>query len=247
MTVYHASQGHLPDSIDDYQGVIIPGSFSSAYDTDLWIQELSQFIQTRLVPSQKPTLGVCFGHQLYANSFPTGGAVKCPAGIQAGRKQFQATDAGQRLLQQANVDLYYSHGDMVETLPECALSLGGNDQVPIQGAVYFATPQDAANFLNRELLSSSSSSSSNSSRPMAITFQAHPEFASQPLGVEKTMHQILDGMEYRGDMSEQDRLLVGKDAEENYAKVERQSLDTMKNVCRLLGWVSVSERETEAT
>jgi GMP synthase-like glutamine amidotransferase len=158
--------------------------------------------------------------------------VKCPAGIQAGRKQFQATDAGQRLLQQANVDLYYSHGDMVETLPECALSLGGNDQVPIQGAVYFATPQDAANFSNRDL------SSSNSSRPMAITFQAHPEFASQPLGVEKTMHKILDGMEYRGDLSEQDRLSVGKDAEENYAKVERQSLDMMNTVCRLLGWVS---------
>ena len=235
MTVYHASQGHLPDSIDDYQGVIIPGSFSSACDTGTtWIQELAQFVQTQLVPCQKPTLGICFGHQLYAHSFPTGGAMKCPAGIQAGRKQFQSTDAGQRLLQQANdVDLYYTHGDMVKTLPECALSLGGNDQVPIQSAVYFATPQDAANFSNRAL-----SSSPNSSRPMAITFQAHPEFASQPLGVEKTLHKILDGMEYRGDLSEQDRLAAGKEADENYAKVERQSLNMMKTVCRLLGWVS---------
>jgi hypothetical protein len=107
--------------------------------------------------------------------------------------------------------------------------------VPIQSAVYFATPQDAANFSNRDL---SSSSPPNSSRPMAITFQAHPEFASQPLGVEKTLHKILDGMEYRGDLSEQDRLAAVKDAEENYAKVERQSLDTIKTACRLLGWVS---------
>jgi GMP synthase-like glutamine amidotransferase len=235
MTVYHASQGHLPDSIDDYQGVIIPGSFSAAYDTDTWIQELAQFIQTQLVPTQKPTLGICFGHQIYAHSFPTGGAIKCPAGLQAGRKQFQVTDAGQRLLQQANVDLYYSHGDMVETLPECALSLGGNDLVPIQSAAYFATSQDATRFSNRDL--SSSSSSSNSSRPMAITFQAHPEFASQPLGVEKTLHKILDGMEHRGALSEQNRLAAGKDADENYAKVERQSLDMMKTACRLLGWV----------
>jgi GMP synthase-like glutamine amidotransferase len=238
MTVYHVSQGHFPESIDDYQGVIIPGSSSAAYATDVpWIQELAKFIQTKLVPTQTPTLGVCFGHQLYAHSFPTGGAIKCPVGTLVGRKQFQATDVGQSLLQQADgiIDLFYAHGDMVESLPECALSLGGSTKVPIQGAVYFATPQDAANYVSNE--KDISSSSPNSIRPMAITFQAHPEFASLPLGVEKTLNKIFDELEHKGDLSAQDRLAEEKDAEENYQKVERQSLDMMKVSCRLLGWV----------
>lgn len=136
--VYHVSKHHFPprDVLDDYQGVILPGSFNSAYDSEPWIIELSKLIQEELVAKQRPTLGVCFGHQLYAHSFPDGGAIKCPAGPQAGRKISKLTPMGQQWLHGNNsssdnlmttgLQLYYTHGDMVEKLPPQGHCLGGS-------------------------------------------------------------------------------------------------------------------------
>ena len=119
------------------------------------------------------------------------------------------------------LDLYYTHGDMVKRLPTCAVSLGGTDIVPIQAAAYYRSQEEAE---------------SNPTRPIAITFQAHPEYASPELGLDKTLGSILEAMQERGDISSDEKEVMRQDSIDHYAEVERDSIDVMKTVGILLGW-----------
>ena len=245
LTVFPASEGHLPESADPYDGVILPGSFNSAYDQDNWVLRLSKFIQEELVAKAKPTMGVCFGHQIYAHSFGGNGksvdggvCVKCPAGKQIGPCTFPTTAVGQTVFQQSSLSLYYTHGDMVESLPYIGLSLGGNDVVPIQSAMYFASPEQAAAAAAAAASDGDVSSFLSSSlSPMAITFQAHPEYAtSRELGVDKTLMKIMDHMMDLGLVTTEHRDVARKKAYEEYDRIEQQSSQVMITVGRLLGW-----------
>jgi hypothetical protein len=97
---------------EESDGVLIPGSFSAAYDEEPWIVQLKQVIRTHIMLPQRNTLGVCFGHQIMAHAVEGGLAVKCPSGHQAGPHTLYLTPTGQRLLHRNNtVDLLYTHGD----------------------------------------------------------------------------------------------------------------------------------------
>ena len=109
------------------------------------------------------TLGVCFGHQCFAHAFgascnegegSSGRAIKCPTGSKAGRVSSQLTHEGRQLLlrddsnsnndsndKKCSMELLYTHGDMVHSLPDFAVSLGGNTNVPIEAYYSFATAQ----------------------------------------------------------------------------------------------------------
>ena len=319
ITVYRVSQNDFPSSndfnYDSFDGIILPGSYDDAYnESKEWIHKLKDLIQTHIVPFQRPTLGVCFGHQILAHSYGTtndsdngggsgGRAMKCPAGKQVGRKSFQLTDAGRAILGcpssngddvskkiseqtkkkkrkldeidgdddkeekkelegeeehvnddddpatplDANntdtIELYYTHGDMVESLPNCAISLGGNDFVPIQAAAYFATQQDAIDFTSNSSISSSSSSSSRRCRcrrgPFAITLQAHPEYAcdtSRTLGLQRTFGSIINGMERRKELTSSKKDSIMDDAIQHYDKVQAHSIQVMTSIGHYLGW-----------
>jgi GMP synthase-like glutamine amidotransferase len=236
--VYHVSQNQFPPRTvyGDVDGIILPGSFNAAYDSEPWILELAKIIQEELVAKQRPTLGVCFGHQLYAHSFEAGGAIKCPAGPQAGRKVSELTSHGKRWLNTTNstgttkdsstddstdensgLELFYSHGDMVEKLPPQGISLGGTKEVPVQAAIYF--------------------SATNDQKPIAITFQAHPEYASsKSLGLEGTLGPILKAMHDRQDITDEELERAGGDAIKEFEAVEKQSIQTMITTGRILGW-----------
>lgn len=251
LQVYHVSKGHFPTTsdVEDSDGVILPGSYNSAYEVGVqWIDRLKELIQTQLVSKAKPALGVCFGHQIYAQSFESsssphgsgGSAVKCPAGAQAGRKSLQLTKAGRHFFSSSSstedvdgdkLDLYYSHGDMVQQLPPQAVSLGGNDKVPIQAAVYYdghnPPLQQPGQDEHQQL----------QPRPIAITFQAHPEYGSSTsIGLEQTLRCILELMTERGDITADVRDQATKDAIDQFVHVQRQSIDVMKASGKLLGW-----------
>lgn len=225
--VYSVSQGNFPNPQDyeECSGIILPGSFNSAYDEEPWILQLSKVIQEELVAKARPTLGVCFGHQLYAHSFADGGVSKCPAGPQAGRKRSTLTKAGQQFLSSNNdgnnkstsLQLFYTHGDMVERLPSQGVSLGGNEQVPVQAALYFESPP------------------AEQRRPIAITFQAHPEYGSQN-GMEGTLYPTVQAMEERGDITSDQAQQAKDDAKLRLEAVESESVSVMITVGRLLGW-----------
>lgn len=111
ITVYHAQQMDYPQTSqewDSYDGIIIPGSRSTAYHTHIdWIHRLMTVIQQEIHEKQRKTLGVCFGHQCFAHSFgyqerestdqENGLATKSSVGPIVGMKSFQLTDEGKFL------------------------------------------------------------------------------------------------------------------------------------------------------
>mmetsp|Transcript_48075 Transcript_48075/g.116790 ORF Transcript_48075/g.116790 Transcript_48075/m.116790 type:complete len:173 (-) Transcript_48075:22-540(-) len=170
-----------------------------------------------------------------AQSFePNGVTAKCPAGSQAGKKTTELTADGKLFLQQqkqhqepstTTLDLYYSHGDMVAQLPPNAVSLGGNDNVPIQAAVYYDEDMDG------------DEANQNERKVVAVTFQAHPEYgSSKDIGLEQTVLKIIQLMSDRGDISDDDCQNALKEATHSFEDVERQSIDVMTKSGKLLGW-----------
>ena len=282
LDVFAASEGELPseDNLSGFDGVILPGSFSSAYETNApWILNLGDWIQTLLVKKEVPALGVCFGHQLYAHSFrgESGGgiATKCPAGPQAGRKITRLTPSGRAFLDVAqnsqggeelasifqskgchnsnnncrddvknSLELFYTHGDMVESLPPSGISLGGNETVPVQSAVYFSSPpspgDDPAAWI-RTNGRSGNGGDTDYQRVIAVTFQAHPEFASLGGKIknakgEETFFNTVRLMRDNGDLSKEDCEEALSDAEKCCNHVNHHSLEAIIGAGRLLGW-----------
>ena len=216
--VYDVQQGEYPANEaewDSYDGVLLPGSFSSAYDPDPWILELQRVLQEHVVAKRRKTLGICFGHQVLAQSFPDGNVIAVPSGARAGRLTSIHTEEGTNLLGCETADLFYTHGDMVEQLPSCAVRLGGSDRVPIEAAAYY-----------------------HESTPYAITFQAHPEFASsRDLGPYRTLQLIMDAMEERGAIAKESRAKAGEDAIASFGDVQLPSVALVTRVAELFGWL----------
>eukprot|EP00977_Amphora_coffeiformis_P008780 scaffold1991_cov158-Amphora_coffeaeformis.AAC.5 len=243
MKIYDVQKQDYPKSIqewDSYHGIILPGSFSAAYDDEPWIRTLCEVIQTEIVPKRRKTLGICFGHQVLAHSFDDGLASKMPLGSRAGRFTLQTTNAGQSLLlknkaaaaidPQSALDYFYTHGDQVERLPAQAVCLGGDERVPILSAAYFDTPEDAA-------AAAIGTTTDEVAKPYAITFQAHPEYASSTdLGLYRTLNLIMDLMVEKNLISVESRDAQGDDSIRFFEKVRKDSLHTMVTCGRLLGW-----------
>lgn len=111
-----------------FAGAIISGSPASAYDETPWIARLTQEIR-RWAEAGRPTLGVCFGHQILAHALG-GRVIKNPAGWEVGSREVDLTPAGladplfeglpPRLL------VMESHQDIVADPPPGALVLAAN-------------------------------------------------------------------------------------------------------------------------
>lgn len=214
ITIYRVQQFDYPDSYAEFDGVLLPGSFSSAYDTDDWILHLKQVIRRNLWPQCIPTMGVCFGHQILAHALEGGLASKCPSGTQAGIRSFRTepgTGFGAHGHGEPTLTLLYTHGDAVATLPCMAKSLGGTPEVPILGAVYY----------------------SGDDVPIFCTFQAHPEYASQG-PKQPTLRTSLCEMEERGAIS--NHSLYIEQVEERWGPVYRDSIHVMASTCKMLKW-----------
>ena len=219
MEVFDVQKGEFPQEkqVLSYDGYILPGSFSAAYDTEKWIEDLKSFIQENIVRHEIPTLGICFGHQILAHSFEDGNVIATPSGPRAGPYEMKMTEAGKQLLKWDSIPLFYSHGDCVEKLPSCATKLAGSDTVSVLAAVY---------------------KSEKTGKPYAITFQAHPEFASsKDLGLYRTLGLIMDAMKARKALTEEQRVKQWEKATLQYESVQRSSLDLVASVFQHLGWL----------
>jgi hypothetical protein len=185
-----------------------------------------------------------FGHLILAHSFVDGKACKTPSGPRAGTYTMELTNAGMRAFSNTNInknkplslaslDLFVTHSDMVEQLPETAVSLGGGSspEVPIQAAAYFETPQQAASF------ASDNNDSSTTTRPFAISFQAHPEYATTlDRGLKSTLYGCMNAMEQKHLITSIHHDKALQDAHDTFLQVQNDSISAMVATGRLLGW-----------
>ena len=236
-----------------FDGVLIPGSFSSAYETAAWIEQLKRVIQEEIYAKQRKTMAVCFCHQLYAHSFNHGGqggfCKPCPRGHQAGRRSSSLTKEGLTLLAKPSIvhksrdvsetnmkeiQLMYTHGDMVASLPPCAVPLFGNNAVPIQAAAYFSNAEEASKF-RQNVDAGCRDNTVELPRPHAFTFQAHPEYSSKD-GLNITFTNILTTLGERNALRQSDLTEAKTDTTNAFSKLQEESIRLMVTVGKTLGW-----------
>lgn len=127
-TLYAVCDGEFPDSYQSCDGWAITGSPASVYDRLSWIAPLEALIRD-IHAAQQPLLGICFGHQIIARAL--GGDVKkATAGWGLGLHRYDATRAGQALLQQSQLTLNAIHQDQVVSIPAQAQLLAGSRFCP---------------------------------------------------------------------------------------------------------------------
>ena len=279
ITIYHAQTNDYPTTQEEwnsYNGIIIPGSLSAAYDTHIeWIHKLQSIIQTEIVAKQRKCLGVCFGHQCFAHSFELmngkedsdistndsgskqqrrGSASKCTIGNLAGRKSFKLTKEGKFLLGSSStisnkdcIDMLFTRGDMVESLPSVAVSLCGTDDsrtLPNEACAYFASQEEVYKFQHQieqkdekklSVVDKSNSRSSEVALPYAITFQAHPEYMTST-GYNTNYVNTVKAMKDRGSITAEQEEDAIDDAKLKYEVLERDCLDAIVSTAVILRW-----------
>ncbi|RMG09960.1 MAG: hypothetical protein D6731_18465 [Planctomycetota bacterium] len=122
------------EPLPDAAGYIVMGSPLAVYDPHPWLPRALD-VARLLLEGQRPALGVCFGHQLFACA--AGGRVeRNPRGVEVGTVEVALTDAaaddpllaglGPRLRVNA------SHDDTVSELPPGPQLLGSSEREPRQ-------------------------------------------------------------------------------------------------------------------
>lgn len=127
--IFDTKRGDLPTSVSDFAGYIIMGSLSGAYDKDLWIYDLGNFIKDTADNSDSKLVGICFGHQMIGHSL--GGRVtKAPQGWGIGCQPLYLRQENFPIPLPAKVNVMFSHGDQIIDLPYGAQVLGHADHCP---------------------------------------------------------------------------------------------------------------------
>ena len=151
MAVYDLTSDQFPVDLSACDGYLITGSQFSAYDDIPWIHKAKQLIND-LYKAEIPTVGICFGHQLIAESL--GGKVTKAKdkGWGVGVHSWDVTEKPDWMGDETpeSFSLRVSHQDQVTTLPPEAKVFASSDFCPIAGF------QTGEHFLS---------------------FQGHPEFS----------------------------------------------------------------------
>ncbi len=130
LTWFDACKGELPPGTDTCDAYVCTGSRYSVYEDREWIAKLKDYVR-RLHEARKPFVGICFGHQLLAESL--GGEVKpAPQGWGVGIHEMQITHP-EPWMQPAKSDckLEYMHSDQVQQLPPDSVVLAAAPHCPV--------------------------------------------------------------------------------------------------------------------
>lgn len=114
----------LPDPAV-YDGFVISGSEQGVYDDVFWMKPLRQFLR-RARDAAKPLFGVCFGHQVMADTFGGKAGKVGPPVIGVRRFEFGGQSA----------EGFVWHQDQVTHLPEGAKVIGRADYCPYAVLAY---------------------------------------------------------------------------------------------------------------
>jgi GMP synthase (glutamine-hydrolysing) len=151
------------------KGLIFSGGPSSVYDTNAPKPD-----QSLLGSLSCPTLGICYGFQVFAREL--GGEVSASPNREYGYARLKVVDAGSRLFQglPPEMDVWMSHGDHVTEIPP--------------GFKVTALTDDALNAMESDTGS-------------IFGVQFHPEVAHTPLGAQILRNFLFSVCNCRGDWS----------------------------------------------
>jgi GMP synthase-like glutamine amidotransferase len=130
ITTIDVSQHPIPEA-GSFDGWLVSGSASSAYDPLPWIADLEAHL-LRLLAESEPLVAVCFGHQVLAQAL--GSPVeKAEGGWGVGAHRYELVGAPRPWMDPPadSVRLIASHQDQVVELPTDAELLARTDHCPI--------------------------------------------------------------------------------------------------------------------
>jgi len=132
LTTFDVDHDQFPDDLSGFDGWVISGSASSAYEDLPWIHRTEELLR-KLVADQAPMVAVCFGHQLLAQAL--GGRVaKSSDGWGAGMHRYEFVGDPLPWMSPApegGVRIIASHQDQVVELPEGAVVIARTGHCPI--------------------------------------------------------------------------------------------------------------------
>ena len=182
LTTFDVDHGHLPTDLTGFDGWVVSGSASSAYDHLPWIDATENVLRA-LIAQQIPVVAVCFGHQLLAQAM--GGRVaKAADGWGVGVHAYELIGEAPAWMEPTapgSVELIASHQDQVVELPEGAVLLARTDHCPV-----------AAYTLG----------------PTALAIQPHPEFdAAVSRGLVELRREVIGAAEADAALGSLDQTL----------------------------------------
>jgi GMP synthase (glutamine-hydrolysing) len=114
----------IPENLDPFKAVILSGSPFSVRSEDAPQPDLSK------IRGHMPLLGVCYGAQLMAQN--EGGNVEPANTREYGRAKLSKIKSGEIFFEDIseNTQVWMSHGDTIETLPNNSIRLASTAEVP---------------------------------------------------------------------------------------------------------------------
>ena len=128
---YDLTAGDFPDSVAQCDAWLLTGSKWGVHDRDDWILRAHE-LAGELYRARRPTVGICFGHQLMANAL--GGRVERASRVGWGVGVHTAQIRARRdwmVPARDALPLLVSHQDQVTEPPPGASVLAGHDFCPI--------------------------------------------------------------------------------------------------------------------
>ena len=126
-----ADSDNLPDSIDDYNALVILGGPASVYGNHQYLRDEEKLIQ-KAMAKNIPTLGICLGSQLLAKV--SGGMVYKGSRKEIGWYPVELTDDGMNDIfkgLEKNLIVFQWHGDTYD-LPNDTVTLAKSELYPVQ-------------------------------------------------------------------------------------------------------------------
>ena len=149
LNVFVVIDGEWPETLDACDAYLITGSKFGVYEDHRWIRDLEVLVRN-LFAAAKPTIGICFGHQVIAQAL--GGQVEKSSkgwGVGVHTWKLEATPAWMNHGDE-HFSMLVSHQDQVQSLPANGRTLAQSEFCPIAAFQIGAT---------------------------ALGFQGHPEFS----------------------------------------------------------------------